>query len=348
VEQNKGLWRGFFDKVRTDNNFRTSVLMTGLGMMRSQRPGENAGDVIGQSLQTGVQTLDTLRQRQRTQEIDDAERKRKAGLDERQTVVGERGATSQEKQVDIAGKRAETEASDVKSRWDNAQAALNEAIRHNKATEVIDRLRAVADKIRAEAYGSFRKNMPGFQVKAMDAISEQLQAQGYDQVTADAMAAARVQTTGKATNPGDRVREMFTEKLKQYGGSLEALDHPMTADMQKQWMEEAIDLDKRLEMIANPQAIVPPGPNPTPKRPGQEASGPGTAAGAGAPASPPGPQAAVVPAVTPPAAVPPGGPPSAPPDVKAQVQAALARGVPIEQIRQRLIQQGINPAAAGL
>lgn len=331
VENNKGLWRGFFDKLKTDNNFRQSVLLTGLGMMRSTKLGENPGDVISESLMSGVNTLDLLRQRDRSQQIEDSERSRKGGLEERGARVGERQAGAAEQVAATGAARAKTEAGDVASRWEQARNELQEAIRHNKAQEEIDRLRARADALRAEAYGSFRKGMPGFQVKAMDAISAQLQQQGWDPVAADAMAAQRVQTTGKATNPADRVRSLFEERVKQYAGSLEALDHPMTSDMQRRWLQEAIELDKSLEGLTTPTPEVPPGPGP-----GAPQSGPGRA-----PAGPAAP-AAAGPVATAPSPTPaPTGPPNT--VLYQQAQAAIARGVPIEQVRQIYVQNGGNP-----
>jgi len=353
LEQNRGLWQGFMHKLKTDPNFKTAVLMSGLGMMRSRGMGENALDVVGESLQSGVQTLDMLRQRDRSSRIEDEERARKSGLEERGVKVEERGAAVGERGVATAEERTKLEAGDIKSRWEQANSELQEAIRHNKATEVIDALRAKADNIRAQSYSNYRQNMPGFQVKAMDAISLELRQRGYDEVTADALAAQRVQETGKTQAPGDRVRALVEERATQYGKSIEALEKPVTAELYRQWMQEAIQLDRDLERIAGPTTAAPPPPGQPTNRP---PSGPATSS---APPPAPGPAAGQAPQPTvapPPAAAPPQSPlannPVATgaidPVLAQQVRGALQAGKPVEAIRARLIELGQNPTMYGL
>lgn len=362
-EQNKGLWRGFLDKMRTDPNFKQAVQVTAMGMMRSPQMGQNGFDVASQALTTGVTTLDMLRQRDRTQAIEDEERARKAGLEERGAQVAERGASSQERNAATAEQEVKQRAEDSMSRWRQAQNELEEAIRHNKASEEIDRLRANADSLRASAYMSYRKDRPAAEVVKLNALSAKYQQDGIDPITADAMATERL-LAGKSKAPGDRVRAAVDARIKAYSGSLESFDKPLSNEMIQQWLQEELEREKYFQSLETPGAQQG-APRAAPSViPQANSSVPSSADFAAQPVAP-----SVNPGRTPPttaaaprsAAISPGGTPNPSPGVDGGVvpqnmpepkvanwvTQQVRAGTPPEAIRAQLVQYGKNPALYG-
>jgi hypothetical protein len=67
-------WKGFLGRVQSDPNLRMALMQTGAAMMQSPKFGENFGDVFGRAAQTGMLTLDTLRQRDYAQKEREADR----------------------------------------------------------------------------------------------------------------------------------------------------------------------------------------------------------------------------------------------------------------------------------
>lgn len=351
VEQNKGLWRGFFDRLKTDPNFRTAVMQTGAGLMRTPQMGQSGFDVAGQALMNGATTLDILRQRDRMQTIEEQERTRKAGLEERGVTAEERQVGAQERTAAATESRAATDAQATADRAKEAQAqaqhavrALDEAIRHNKATEQVDRLRAEADRKKSEAYLAGRAGRDPKDVVFMNALSEKYQASGIDEVTADAMAVEYLKETKAGKAPADRIRAALDTRIKAYNGSMAALDTPLDNNMMKQWMNEEIAREKELESVVNPSAGAAVGP---------QAGGGGSTQ---TPFSAPGPAGRPSSADFLAQPVTPGGAPPAgsvlpqaqlDPKIVAWIHQQTRAGTPPEQIRQTLIQYGKNPADYG-
>ena len=85
------MWEAF----KTDPNVRQAVLAASTQMMQSPPPGQNSFGVIGQGVQHGMNTLDALRQRDRSQNIDEERYAEQTGLKERQVGAQEEGVKLQ-------------------------------------------------------------------------------------------------------------------------------------------------------------------------------------------------------------------------------------------------------------
>jgi hypothetical protein len=83
------MWEAF----KTDPNVRQAVLAASTQMMQSPPPGQNSLGVIGQGVQHGMGTLDALRQRDRSQRLDEERYAEQTGLKKR-------GVDLQEKAID--------------------------------------------------------------------------------------------------------------------------------------------------------------------------------------------------------------------------------------------------------
>lgn len=358
VEQNKGLWRTFLDRMKTDPQFKMSVQQTAIGMMKSPQIGQNSFDVLGNALQGGITTLDTLRQRERTQKIEDEERKRKAGIENRQTAAQETTAAATAKRADTEVSALEAQKGQWGKQYDLDREKLQEAIRSNKATEEINRLKAQADATRARAYSEGRAGRTPAEIQKINMLSAQYQAQGMDPVDADALAIQYLQETGKGKGPGDRVRAAVDARMKSYNSSLASLDKPIDADMIRQWTEEAIQLDAKTEQMLNQTNV--PAPTGTRNTPdagvfGAAPAMPSSADFAAQPNEPAAPSSATAPPPPPnPALVPGAGNGGMTtgvvpdPRIAAEVQAAIRARKDPAAIRQRLVERGLDPALYGL
>lgn len=79
-----GLWGKFQNRLQQDPNLRMALLTTGLNLLRTPQPGQTGFDVFSDAALTGVNTLDQLRQRQRSQTIEEDERARTADIEARE------------------------------------------------------------------------------------------------------------------------------------------------------------------------------------------------------------------------------------------------------------------------
>lgn len=90
-------WQQFRQKLANDPNLRMALLQTGANLMRSPKLGESGFDVFADAATTGMGTLDQLRQRDKTE-----------GLDERDRTFRENSTTRQIEQGDERIGLAET------------------------------------------------------------------------------------------------------------------------------------------------------------------------------------------------------------------------------------------------
>lgn len=323
LEQNKGLWRGFFSRMKSDPNFRQGVMQVGLGMMRSQQPGENAGDVIGQALGSGVATIDMLRQRDKAQSDAEAERRRKAELDTRQETREDKQTALQGETVQIARDREAREGLEHKDSVKAAEDALAEAKRQGVSKDKLAWFEAQTERMRAEAYskagGAGGGGRTPQEIQKIENLTAEKIQNGEDPVAARAAATREVITTSRTGSLLDNVDSIVKERAEQYIFSEDARTKPMTMEMMNQWRREAI------EQVRNDVASLKQGATTPPPvvRPGQAVSG--------------------TPAITPPVAR---TPPD--PEIAKHVKAALDRGIDPGQIRLRIQQMGGDPAAYNL
>jgi len=250
LEENKNLWRKFLAQTQ-DPNFRQALLATGTGLMRSTQPGQSGWDVAANALQGGVQRLTGLREAERARNQATVERDRQAGVQKQQLQlqgqqvdISQRNATTQKKNIEQQGAASQQAAQ-------HAQDALDEAIRHNKSAEEIDRLRAKADQTRANAYagtGPGGKQLPA-DIQKINALAAQFEAEGADPVAARARAVMLLETQARTKSPGDQARQFFSARMTAWQSDLNNLGKSMTPEMQRQMLNESIDDATRLAKL---------------------------------------------------------------------------------------------------
>lgn len=248
IEQNKGLWRGFFQKIQEDPNFRQAVLMTGVQMLRSPKMGETGWDVASNALQGGMVTLEGLRQR----DYERVQAGKEQELKSRQVRVQERGADTQASTAETYRKATEAQTKQAQDAYELKKKELDEAIRSNQSREEIMRIQAEADMLRAKAYSGDGGGRTPAEIQKINMLTAQYVAQGMDEVQARARAIEYLTETGKAKSPQDRIRLGLESRIKAYNSSLAALDTPLTAEMMQQFLREEIEMEKTLSGLTAP------------------------------------------------------------------------------------------------
>ena len=309
-EENKGLWRGFFTRIKEDPNFRQAVMQTGLAMMQSPKMGENAFDQVSKGLGTGAATLDMLRQRDLTQGIEASERTRKADLEER-------GAKVSEKNVDIYG-RSTTQQGEAAAETARREAEKLAFEKGQYPTEAAFKEREVAsgEKMAEAALRRANRDFSGSQtgmVELTDILAQDYIAKGDDRVSAYAKAAREVMTTGKSSPYGDLMRYVQSRVEDDFLNGVES-----TPERRMQHVREALSIYN----------IVSPKPQPGPTGPP-------------APAVPPTPAGESGPTQRRPANL------AKHPGIERWISRQVAGGVSPEVIHAALLEKGVNPAAYG-
>lgn len=87
------LWEAF----KTDPNMRQAVLAASTAMMQSPPPGQNSLGMIGAGIQQGMQTFDSLKERQRAQTVDEQRYGEQMDLKRKGVDLQERGLEEQVK-----------------------------------------------------------------------------------------------------------------------------------------------------------------------------------------------------------------------------------------------------------
>lgn len=320
-ESNKAGWRGIFQKLK-DPNVRAALLQTGLGLMKSPGYGQSGWDVASNALAHGAGTLQALREAERAKKIQDenraiaeSQRKIENTQKNRQLATGEANTT-------LYGEQVRSQASTARADDARADLALTETQRANKAQEEIARMRAQADLTRARAFSSGGGRTAADIVKIQNLAKQYMLppeqgGKGLDETNAMAEATKLIELQGKSKSPSEMVQEILKTQITSYSNSIEGMRSPPTPEMMKKWRDDAINQVIELNRLDAAQR----GPvAPNPQYPGQPTG--------------------VVQRT-------PGGP-AADPATSSKVEALKSRGIPLDQIKQALINEGKNPADYGL
>jgi hypothetical protein len=136
-------WGQFLQNIKTDPNLRMALMQTGAAMMQSPRFGENVGDVIGRAAQTGIMTLDTLRQRDRAQKEREEDRKFQRENESARTGAYVKTADAQ------IGESTERKK---KLEWENSPQYREIVMEELKLGKSVKEAQAKADSARARYY----------------------------------------------------------------------------------------------------------------------------------------------------------------------------------------------------
>ena len=97
-----GLWQRFRDKLASDPNLRMALMTTGNQMLKTPQPGQSGFDIFSDAAQAGIGTLDTLRQRDRRQGLEDKDRAFRQDATTQQLGMQEQQVAQGGERLDIA------------------------------------------------------------------------------------------------------------------------------------------------------------------------------------------------------------------------------------------------------
>lgn len=276
-----------------DPNMRQAVMSAGLNLMRTPQLGQNGWDTAANALQAGMGTLEGLRERDRKRNQENEDRRIR---EEQRGIENKRG----DRQVDISQQNADTNKQNVEGDQKHksqelmrAEAALQEAIRHNKSQEEIDRLKAAADHLRATAYFGSAGRTPAEieKINRMKAYAKDKL--GMDDLDADKYAMDYV-STAKGKSPRQLVMDAYQKKAQQWLDQQYDPTAQPTPEMREAWKKQAMeevrfaeeagkDVTETRGVIQRPPAPAPAAPGSPPAvRGAQPPAGPGAAPAAGA------------------------------------------------------------------
>lgn len=294
VEVNKGLWRGFLDKLRNDPDFRQSVLVATTGLMRSPKPGENGLDVASQALQSGIGTLQSLRDarqgradKQKQQEFENSIAGRQVGVQEQNANTNATGTAAQVAQGD---RRVATD--ELRAGLEGRRTAADE-----KRADA-DMIRAQADRLRAETFNTNGGSLnQGQNVALVKMRAQALRAQN-PALTEDqaALQAQNELLLSKGKTPGQIAADLYSNSVKTWSERVENIGKPLPPELNNQFAAEA--RERAVDFYKLGQPTQPTQGQPPAQQPGVPPTAPPAAA------APPSPQAAPSPAT----AVPPAAP----------------------------------------
>jgi hypothetical protein len=258
LEENKSKWRTFLNQFN-DPNVRQAVLATGIGLMRSPQYGQNAGDIGANALQSGVQTLQSLRN------MDYAKQQTATARKDKLTQQGVENTQGQAR-IDIAragentNERAQTstEANQQAIRQ-NAEGILSETTRHNKADEATNAVKANADMVRARATATTGARVPA-EVQKINMLSAQYMTEGMDETSARAKAVMVVDSAKGATSPGEQAMNLFNNSIKNWQNDINNFGKSLTQEQIKQMQHDAINTVMNFQQFNSAQTGVPPTP----------------------------------------------------------------------------------------
>lgn len=122
--EQRNIWQKFMQRLDQDPNLRMALLSTGLNLLKDPNPGSSGFDQFANSALTGVQTLDTLRQRESGQQIQ-----------ARQEDRADRRVDLQEEGLDVQRESLGQRRRSFDERMNIARDRLDETKRHNRAIE---------------------------------------------------------------------------------------------------------------------------------------------------------------------------------------------------------------------
>lgn len=249
LEQRKSLWKNLLSQWQ-DPNVKQAVLATGIGLMRSARYGENVGDVAANALTSGVNTLQSLRERDRQRALEaqdrairEDQRAKENTRGDRQVATGERNAATQEKSV--TGNLELGQKAGARS-----DKALEETIRSNKAQEEIGRTKAGAEATRAGAYATGRQGKTAAEIQKIDRLKAYYKQQdpSLSDEQADKMAIDYV-TTSQNKTQSQIAADLYKNELTTWAQNFDNIGKtPSVADlreMKRRSMETAAEFFKQ-------------------------------------------------------------------------------------------------------
>lgn len=214
-EERKNLWRKTIDKIKTDPNFKQSVMTTGLNLMRSPGQGQNGWDVASNALQAGVTTLQALRERDKNDKIAEEDRALKKRDTESAIAARDKGVQLDEKKLGIYEKDILGNNTLAQKKHDLAVRDLEETVRHNQASEGIDRTRA-------NTYATTGGGQASAEVVKIESLAKQYEAQGMKPVDAKAKATREVMTTAK-TSPANLFNTAMNQEVELWQSNFDNL-----------------------------------------------------------------------------------------------------------------------------
>ena len=148
---------GFMERIAqawADPNVRQAVMTTGLNFMRSPGYGQNGWDVAANSLGMGMQTLEALRTRDRQRALEAEDRKIKEDQRNKENTRGDRQVAVSEKNADTTSRSTDATIGNLTSDNTRLDKTLDETIRHNKAMEGVYAQNAGSTRIKADTYAA--------------------------------------------------------------------------------------------------------------------------------------------------------------------------------------------------
>lgn len=317
-----------------DPNVRQAVLSTGLNLMRSPGYGQNGWDVAANSLQTGMGTLQSLRERDRQRALEAEDRKIKEEQRGIENKRGDRQVSVQEKNAQTSATNVEGDAKNKDAQLKHAEKQLEEAIRHNKSSEEIAKLRALADNIRATTYAGGGGRTPA-EIEKLNRLKAFYKKQNPELSDEEAdKQAMDYLSTSKGKSPRQLVIDAYTKKAQSW---LEQQFDPTaqpTPEMRETWKKQAMEEVKFAEEAGadvtatrgsisrgSPATGTPPAASPA-TRSGTPSTAPAAASTAGASTAPD-------------------------PFIQRQIEIWKTGGGTPDQIKLLIQKQGGDPAAYG-
>lgn len=224
-----------------DPNVRMSLAQVGLGLMRTPQMGQNSFDTASEALGLGLNTLQSLREQERQKKLQAEDRATKEQQRQIENKRGDRQVAVQERNATTAETNVKGDQEVKTKELDRANRALDEAIRHNKSQEEIDRLRAVADNLRATAYYGNTQRTPAEiqKINRLKAFYKQQDPNISDEI-ADKMAMDYL-STAKGKSPRQLVIDAYQKKAQMWMEQQYDPAAQPTPEQQEQWKQQAIN-----------------------------------------------------------------------------------------------------------
>lgn len=317
IEALKGAWRGFFQKMDTDPNFKMAVLQTGLGMLKSPQVGQNGFDVAANALGTGVATLQGLRDKQKQEAIQAEDRSFTREMETKKVQNQTAGVEIQQEMLGETKRGNKVEEAQRDKQLNTAYQQYLETVRSNKAQEAIEMAKARYESEWRKIYG--QGTVPADIQKVEILAAEYRRANpNLSEVEARAQALKEVQTTGKEPPFAKNFTTIFSSQMQAWMMNPENIGKEPSPEQVQGMIARARAAAQAAESGNTSMATPPPATAPNPQ-------------GVPAPAAPPTPG---------------GGPQDA--QVRVWVNRQKAAGVNPQIMRDVLIGKGLNPADYGL
>jgi len=223
----------------------------GIGLMRSPQMGQNGWDVAANALQTGVGTVQALRERDRKMKQEDEDRDLNRKNIENQIETRTSAANTAKEGTSNDYLRIINQDSQAKATHELNIRELDEKIRANKANEANDRIRANAAKDNAGGAGSTSAD-----IQKINNLTAEKVANGMDPVKAKAEATREVMSTGK-TSPANMYTQAMQQEIELWQNSFDNLgkvpDPKTLGEMQARAKQRVMDA---LKMNEGPKPVT--------------------------------------------------------------------------------------------